>query len=102
VTGLSPAQALLTLRKIEGSLDAYCATAPRTIASMGGRAALQHISQMTCIGPIPRLDAQQWERMSTEYFDAMRDAARQKLGLQPYGSSPSSMPRTITVASSTG
>ncbi len=34
---------------------------------MGGRDALARRSEMTCIGPVPRLDAETWERMSQEY-----------------------------------
>ena len=67
--GLSPADALAMLRKIDGGIDAYCATAPLAVEAMGGRAELRRICQMTCIGPVARLSAEQWERMSLEHVD---------------------------------
>lgn len=72
--GLSAADALAMLDRIELALDAMCTTAPRAVAAMGGRDAIRRTCQMTCIGPVPRLDAHQWERMSAEYVDARRQA----------------------------
>jgi hypothetical protein len=64
---LSVAEALHQVAQIEGMLDAIEGTAPETVASLGGRDALARKSEMTCIGPVPRLDVETWERMSQEY-----------------------------------
>ncbi|HCL3865652.1 TPA: hypothetical protein N2B39_002398 [Pseudomonas aeruginosa] len=64
---LTVADALRQVAQIEGMLDAIQETAPDTVAQMGGRDALTRKSEMTCIGPVPRLDASEWERMSQEY-----------------------------------
>lgn len=65
--GLSPHEALALLLKIDGSLDALCDTAPLTVEAMGGRAWLREVSDITCVGPVPRIDAALWERMSLEH-----------------------------------
>lgn len=65
--GLTAADALAMLRKIDGSLDAFCDTAPLTVEAMGGRAWLREVSEVTCVGPVPRIDAALWERMSLEH-----------------------------------
>ena len=62
---LSVAEALAKAEQIEVMLGAIEGTAPEAVAAMGGRDALR--SEMTCIGPVPRLDADEWERMSQEY-----------------------------------
>ena len=59
--------ALLRAEQIDRNLDAFDETAPKAVAAMGGRDALACSCEMTCIGPIPRLDADEWERMSQEY-----------------------------------
>ncbi|MCL1526732.1 hypothetical protein [Xanthomonas nasturtii] len=64
---LSVAEALHQVAQIDGMLDAIQGTAPETVASLGGRDALARRSEMTCIGPVPRLDVATWERMSQEY-----------------------------------
>lgn len=64
---LTVAQALAKAELIDAVLDAFSATAPNAIAAMGGRDALARSSEMTCVGPMPRLDADEWERMSHEY-----------------------------------
>lgn len=66
---LSVAEALHQVAQIDGMLDAIQGTAPETVASLGGRDALARKSEMTCIGPMPRLDVETWERMSQEYED---------------------------------
>ncbi|AVJ32381.1 hypothetical protein CLM74_06110 [Stenotrophomonas sp. MYb57] len=53
--------------QIDAMLDAINDTSPDAIQAMGGRDALARRSEMTCIGPVPRLDAESWERMSQEY-----------------------------------
>lgn len=53
--------------QIDAMLDAINDTAPEAVAAMGGRDSLARRSEMTCIGPVPRLDAETWERMSQEY-----------------------------------
>lgn len=64
---LSVAEALAKAAQIEGMLDAIEGTAPDAVQAMGGRDALARASEMTCLGPVPRLDADEWERMSLEY-----------------------------------
>lgn len=64
---LSVADALEQAEMIDRNLDAFEQTAPRTVAAMGGRDALAQCCEMTCVGPMPRLDRDTWERMSREY-----------------------------------
>lgn len=64
---LSVAEALYRAQQIDAMLDAINGTAPDAVQAMGGRDALARRSEMTCIGPVPRLDAETWERMSQEY-----------------------------------
>lgn len=66
---LSVAEALHKAEQIDAMLDAINGTAPDAIQAMGGRDALARRSEMTCIGPVPRLDAETWERMSQECED---------------------------------
>lgn len=64
---LSVAEALQRAEQIDRNLDAFDKTAPQTVAAMGGRDALAQSCEMTCIGPIPRIDADAWQAMSNEY-----------------------------------
>ena len=64
---LSVAEALAKAEQIEVMLGAIHDTAPEAVAAMGGRDALARRSEMTCLGPVPRLGADEWERMSLEY-----------------------------------
>lgn len=64
---LTVAQALEHAKKIELNLDTWERTAPGLIRELGGRDALLQFSEMTCIGPIPRLPQALWERASAEY-----------------------------------
>ncbi|WP_182212498.1 hypothetical protein [Stenotrophomonas acidaminiphila] len=64
---LSVAEALHKAEQIDAMLDAINDTAPDAVQAMGGRDALARRSEMTCLGPVPRLDADEWERMSLEY-----------------------------------
>lgn len=64
---LTVAEALERAEQIERNLDAFDKTAPQTVAAMGGRDALAQSCEMTCIGPIPRIDADAWQAMSNEY-----------------------------------
>lgn len=64
---LSVAEALAKAEQIELMLGAIQGTAPDAVEAMGGRDALARRSEMTCLGPVPRLDADEWERMSLEY-----------------------------------
>lgn len=66
---LTVAEALYSAQQIDAMLDAIHNTAPNAVQTMGGRDALARRSEMTCIGPVPRLDADEWERMSLEYQD---------------------------------
>jgi len=64
---LTVADLLATAEQIDVMLGAIQATAPDAVKAMGGRDALALRSEMTCLGPVPRLDADEWERMSLEY-----------------------------------
>ena len=64
---LTVAEALARAEMIDRSLDAWQGTAPQGIAEMGGRDAFADRCEMTCIGPIPRIDAEAWQAMSDEY-----------------------------------
>ncbi len=70
--GLTVLETLAELSKIDRAMDALCATAPRAVEAMGGREALQSCCQMTCVGPVPRLTAEEWEPLSHEHSDAQR------------------------------
>lgn len=64
---LTAAEALAQAECIDRSLDEWERTAPQAVAAMGGRDALAGVSEMTCVGPIPRVDADTWQAMSLEY-----------------------------------
>lgn len=64
---LTVAEALLRAEMIDRNMDAFEQTAPETVAAMGGRDALSRRCEMTCIGPVPRIDADAWQAMSDEY-----------------------------------
>jgi hypothetical protein len=64
---LTVAEALHKAEQIDAMLGAIHDTAPGAVVAMGGRDALARRSEMTCLGPVPRLDADEWERMSLEY-----------------------------------
>ncbi|MNK11586.1 hypothetical protein D3C87_296280 [compost metagenome] len=64
---LTVAEVVQRAAQIDAMLDAINDTSPDVVQVMGGRDALARRSEMTCIGPVPRLDADEWERMSQEY-----------------------------------
>ena len=64
---LTVEEALLRAEQIDRNLDAFDETAPKAVAAMGGRDALARSCEMTCVGPIPRIDADAWQAMSDEY-----------------------------------
>ena len=64
---LTVEEALLRAEQIDRNFDAFDETAPKAVAAMGGRDALARSCEMTCIGPIPRIDADTWQAMSDEY-----------------------------------
>ena len=64
---LSVAEVVQRAAQIDAMLDAISGTAPDAVQAMGGRDARARRSEMTCLGPVPRLDADEWERMSLEY-----------------------------------
>jgi hypothetical protein len=70
--GLSVAEALQELARIDRSLDAFYATAPFAVDAMGGRDAIQALCQPTCIGPVPRLSDDAWSAMAHEYVERQR------------------------------
>jgi hypothetical protein len=69
MNNMTIAQALQRARQIELNMKAFEETAPKTVAALGGTDALARASEMTCIGPFPRLDAVIWARMAAEYED---------------------------------
>lgn len=64
---LTVEEVLARAELIDRTIDAFDRTAPRTVADLGGRDGLARVSEMTCIGPIPRLPQDVWETMSAEY-----------------------------------
>lgn len=64
---LTVAEALMRAEQIDVMLGAIEGTAPEAVAAMGGRDAVARRSEMTCLGPVPRLEQEEWERMSLEY-----------------------------------
>ncbi|MCW0374899.1 hypothetical protein [Xanthomonas sacchari] len=64
---LTVAEVVQRAAQIDAMLDAITDTSLDAVQAMGGRDALARRSEMTCIGPVPRLDAESWERMSQEY-----------------------------------
>lgn len=64
---LTVAEVVERAAQIDAMLDAIKGTAPDAIQAMGGRDALARRSEMTCIGPVPRLDVDEWEQISQEY-----------------------------------
>lgn len=64
---LTVADALAMSQMIDRNMDTFEQTAPRTVAALGGRDGLARMCESTCVGPIPRLDQDTWERMSIEY-----------------------------------
>lgn len=61
---LTGAEMVQRAAQIDAMLDAINDTAPGAVQAMGGRDALARCSEMTCIGPVPCPDADEWERMS--------------------------------------
>lgn len=54
-------------RMLDLNLDALERSAPDTVVALGGRDGLSKLCESTCIGPIPRIDAETWQAMSNEY-----------------------------------
>lgn len=64
---LSVAEVVQRAAQIDAMLGAIQGTAPDAVEAMGGRDALARRSEMTCIGPVPRLDQGEWQALSDEY-----------------------------------
>lgn len=66
---LSAKQTLQALGVIDKALNAFCETAPVAVNAIGGREAIQPLCRMTslCMGPVPRLTAEQWAPMALEH-----------------------------------
>ncbi|MDN7447315.1 hypothetical protein QZM03_08175 [Burkholderia multivorans] len=79
---LSVAEALEHAELIEGALDRFEETAPHAVEALGGRDALAACSEMTCIGPVPRLDQETWAGISREFQERRDWEARTKDGGQ--------------------
>lgn len=79
-SGLSPGAALAVLVLMDASLDAFCASAPRAVAEIGGNEAVRATCRMTCAGLVPSLPDVAWEAAAAEHADAqhmaIRDAGR--------------------------
>lgn len=84
---LTVAEALAQAQLIDASLAAWEETAPRFVASLGGRDALARHSEMTCVGPVPRLDIDAWQGACTEWWE------RRLSETSPYAA-----PRVVNVA----
>jgi hypothetical protein len=66
---LTVAEALAQAEMIDATLAAWGETAPEFVASLGGRDALARECEMTCIGPVPRLDAETWQGACVEWWN---------------------------------
>jgi len=80
---LTVAEALAQAQLIEESLAAWHETAPEFVASVGGRDGLARLSEMTCIGPVPRLDDLSWQRAAMEYTDRFERGRRVRAASTP-------------------
>lgn len=79
---LSVAEALEHAEMIEGTLDRFDETAPHAVKALGGRDVLAACSEMTCIGPVPRLDQETWAGISKEFQERRDWEAREAGRLQ--------------------
>ena len=77
---LSVTEALEQAELIEGTLDRFEQTAPDAVRVLGGRDVLAACSEMTCIGPMPRLDVATWASMSREFQERREWEARGNTG----------------------
>ncbi len=77
---LTVAEALEHAELIEGALDRFEETAPHAVRALGGRDVLAVCSEMTCIGPVPRLDQETWAGISREFQERREWEARIKDG----------------------
>ncbi len=68
-SNLTVEEVLRHAEMLDLNLDALERSAPQTVAALGGRDGLAKLCEATCIGPIPRLDAETWARLSIEYED---------------------------------
>lgn len=75
-SGLSPGTALAVLVLMDASLDAFCASAPRAVAEVGGSEAVRATCRMTCVGLVPSLPDDAWEAAATEHAHAQHVAIR--------------------------
>lgn len=72
---LTVEEVLLHAEMLDRNMDALERSAPKTVAALGGRDGLAKMCETTCIGPIPRIDAETWARMSLEYEDNREHAS---------------------------
>lgn len=66
---LTAEQVLHQLAVIEQVPAIWQNTCPRFIEALGGPDELLRRSEMTCVGPIPRLTNEEWEKASREFQD---------------------------------
>ncbi len=66
---LTAFEAIVFAEGIDQQLDAWEETAPQGVAAMGGRDAFAQRLETASIylSPVPRLNAEEWERMSNEF-----------------------------------
>lgn len=64
---LTVEEVLYHAEMLDRNIESFHETAPKTVAALGGRDALARTCNMTCVGPIPQLDAETWQAMSDEY-----------------------------------
>lgn len=80
---LTVAEALAQAQLIDDALKAWEQTAPEFVASVGGTDKLARMSEMTCIGPVPRLDEATWQRASDEHLERWERSAHERAAYAP-------------------
>ena len=77
---LSVSEALEHAELIENTLSAFEQTSPEAVKALGGRDALAACAEITCVGPMPRLDQATWAGISKEFQERRDWEARAKNG----------------------
>lgn len=80
---LTVAEALAQARLIDEALGAWEKTAPNFVSSVGGRDCLARMSDMTCVGPVPRLDVDAWQMASDEHLQRWEQSAHERRASAP-------------------
>jgi hypothetical protein len=84
---LSPFDAITASLVIDGTIWALLETAPIAAAELDAAEPFERRMRLGshCISPHVRFTADEWERMSLDYYDAMREAARSRFGTEHSG-----------------